>query len=129
MIKYNHIEYMECFMSKKNLDMSGFARMNNVWAKNTELRDVFLECEQDYVAQLKQKPSFRKTVVQLQKLCSADELNDLANKIMNDIEDCKVKPEDLDKYEFAMICCTVAIVDLQKIHELVKLPDFSDREK
>ena len=110
-------------MSKKDLDMSGFAEMNNVLSKNTELRDVFLECENDYAAELKKKPSFKKMVRKLQKEFNADELNELANKTMEDIESCRVRPEDLDTYELFMICCTAAIVDFQKVHEHVKLPD------
>lgn len=110
-------------MSKKDLDMTDFAFMNNILDKNTMLRDVFLECESDYVAELKKKPSFRRMVRQLQSKFSADELNEMANKTMEEIESCKVRPEDLDKYEFFMICCTAAIVDYQKVPEHIKMRD------
>ena len=116
-------------MSKKDLDMSSFAKMNNILDKNTELRDVFLECERDYVAELMVKPSFKKMVRQLQKEFSADELNELANKTMIDIESGLVSPEDLDRYELMMICCLAAIVDYQKVRgEFQKLPDNTDMQ-
>ena len=102
-------------MSKNLVDMTDVAEMNNISAKNTVLRDAFLEGQAEYLKELKQKPSFIKNVRQLQNEFTATQLNKFANAIMDDIENCKVKPKELEAYEYAMVCALAAIVDYQKV--------------
>ena len=116
-------------MNKGFFDMSNFAEMNNVLSKNAELRDAFFECEEDYVKELKQKPAFQKIVRQLQKKYKADELNEQAIKVMNDIETGQVRSENLEACELLLICFLSAIVDLQHVYEHYKVSDENPLNK
>ena len=92
-----------------------------------EIRNEFLEAERERLLELKKNPKFLEVVKKLKKM-GTNELYDIATKKMDDIENFKVAPEDLEKVETEILAIFTALEGLERERERIR-DDYPDDDR